>query len=110
MKCRKTATNLQPPLPVRNERGEGGGRGAAENASSPRPSPPFGGGEGERVRACGHQAGSQRGVALVLTLIMLAVITVITVIFLATARRNRASTTVRIDQTTAEFAAPWRER
>ncbi len=47
----------------------------------------------------------QRGVALVLTLIMLAVITVITVIFLATARRNRASTTVRIDQTTAEIAA-----
>src|SRR5688572_4014438 len=47
----------------------------------------------------------QRGVALVLTLIMLAVITVVTVIFLATARRNRSSTTVRIDQTTAEFAA-----
>ncbi len=43
--------------------------------------------------------------ALVLTLIMLAVITVITVIFLATARRNRSTTTVRIDQTTAEFAA-----
>ena len=43
--------------------------------------------------------------ALVLTLIMLAVITTITVIFLATARRNKSSTTVRIDQTTAEFAA-----
>jgi hypothetical protein len=47
----------------------------------------------------------QRGVALVLTLIMLAVITVVTVIFLATARRNRSATIVRIDQTTAEFAA-----
>jgi hypothetical protein len=47
----------------------------------------------------------RRGVALVLTLIMLAVITIVTVIFLATARRNRSSTTVRIDQTTAEFAA-----
>lgn len=48
---------------------------------------------------------SQRGVALVLTLIMLAIITVVTVVFLATARRNRISTTVRSDQIAAEHAA-----
>jgi hypothetical protein len=48
---------------------------------------------------------AQRGVALVLTLIMLAIITVVVVVFLATARRNRSSTTVRKDQTDAEFAA-----
>src|SRR3989475_2901121 len=42
------------PLPARNERGEGGGRGVADetsgghkSTSSPRPSPPFHGGEGE---------------------------------------------------------------
>ena len=35
---------------------------------------------------------------------MLAIITVVTVVFLATAGRNRASTTVRVDQTTAELA------
>jgi hypothetical protein len=48
---------------------------------------------------------SERGVALILTLIMLAIITIVTVVFLATTSRNRASTTVRIDQTTAEIAA-----
>ena len=47
---------------------------------------------------------SQRGVALVLTLIMLAIITIVTVVFLAAARRNRQSSTVRKDQTDAEFA------
>jgi hypothetical protein len=50
------------------------------------------------------RAASQRGVALILTLIMLAIITIVTVVFLATTSRNRQSTTVRIDQTTAEFA------
>jgi hypothetical protein len=49
--------------------------------------------------------GSSRGVALVLTLIMLAIITVVTVVFLATARRQRQTTTVRLDQTAAEYAA-----
>jgi len=49
--------------------------------------------------------GNQRGVALVLTLIMLAIITIVVVVLLATARRNRQSTTVRIEQTAAEFAA-----
>src|SRR5690242_13939241 len=48
---------------------------------------------------------SQRGVALVMTLIMLAVITVVVVVFLASARRNRLSTTLRQHQTDAEFAA-----
>jgi hypothetical protein len=50
-------------------------------------------------------ARADRGVALILTLIMLAIITIVVVVFLATTSRNRASTTVRIDQTTAEFAA-----
>lgn len=49
------------------------------------------------------RAASQRGVALILTLIMLAIITIVTVVFLATTSRNRASTTVRIDQTGAEL-------
>jgi len=44
-------------------------------------------------------------VALVLTLIMLAIITIVTVVFLATARRQRQSTTVRLDQTSSEQAA-----
>ena len=40
------------PLPVRNERGEGHGEGFPENhASSPQPSPPFDGGEGEATSA-----------------------------------------------------------
>ncbi len=98
MKCRKTATNLQIPAhePVPGIRG---GRGLA--SFFPSPSAP-----NSRVSSGWFRyIGSQRGVALVLTLIMLAVITIITVLFLATARRNRSSTTVRIDQTTAEFAA-----
>ena len=48
---------------------------------------------------------SQRGVALVITLIMLALITVITVVFLATARRDRSSTIVAGSFTDAELAA-----
>ncbi|HTD66765.1 MAG TPA: hypothetical protein VK846_09590 [Candidatus Limnocylindria bacterium] len=48
---------------------------------------------------------SQRGVALVLTLIMLAIITIVVVVFLATTRRNRQSVTVRQAQTDAEHAA-----
>ncbi len=56
------------------------------------------------LRGEGGRANSQRGVALILTLIMLAIITIVTVVFLATASRNRQSTTVRIDQTASEFA------
>lgn len=48
---------------------------------------------------------SQRGVALVITLIMLALITVITVVFLATARRDRSSTIQYGSSTDAELAA-----
>src|SRR5688572_22708810 len=48
---------------------------------------------------------SQRGVALVMTLIMLAIITVVVVVFLASARRTRLSTSLRQHQTDAEFAA-----
>jgi hypothetical protein len=51
------------------------------------------------------ERGSQRGVALVLTLIMLAIITVVTVIFLATARRHRQASVVQREVTQAEFAA-----
>src|SRR4051812_4823500 len=47
----------------------------------------------------------QRGVALVITLIMLAIITVIAVIFLGIARRNRVSISLRSSQTDAESAA-----
>jgi hypothetical protein len=46
----------------------------------------------------------QRGVALVITLIMLAIITLITVIFLGIARRNRAGVSLRSAQTDAELA------
>src|SRR6266487_1223615 len=47
----------------------------------------------------------QRGVALVITLIMLAVITFMAVTFLAVSRREAGSVTVTRDQTTARLAA-----
>jgi hypothetical protein len=48
---------------------------------------------------------SQRGVALVITLIMLSVITVIAVAFLAISRRERASVTQKANSVDAELAA-----
>src|SRR6187549_2940776 len=54
-------------------------------------------------KATHAHAPSERGVALILTLIMLAIITIVTVVFLATTSRNRASTTIRVDQTAAEL-------
>ena len=48
---------------------------------------------------------SQRGVALVVTLILLSVITIIAVAFLAVSRRERASVTGSADLVTAEQAA-----
>ncbi len=48
---------------------------------------------------------SQRGVALVITLIMLSLMTVLTVVFVALARRERASVTATQDLTDAELAA-----
>jgi hypothetical protein len=54
---------------------------------------------------CTPKSKPQRGVALVLTLIMLAIITVVVVVLLATARRNRQSTTQRAEQIAAENAA-----
>ena len=48
---------------------------------------------------------SQRGVALVLTLIMLAMVTVMAVLFLGTSRRERASVTVNANLTDAKLAA-----
>ncbi len=46
---------------------------------------------------------SQRGVALVITLIMLSVVTVMTVLFLAVSRRERTSVSVTGDQTDARL-------
>jgi len=97
MKCRKTTTLGAPAscrLVPRSRTGKLAGR---------MPTLPAVGGKLKLGLQRGLQR--QRGVALVITLIMLAVITIITVLFLATAQRNRSSTTVRIDQTTAEFAA-----
>jgi hypothetical protein len=48
---------------------------------------------------------SQRGVALVITLIMLSVITFLTVAFLAISRRDRASVTTSISQTDSHLMA-----
>jgi hypothetical protein len=48
---------------------------------------------------------SQRGVALVLTLIMLAIITVVTVAFLASSRRSRQTTQVLLEQSNAEHGS-----
>ena len=48
---------------------------------------------------------SQRGVALVITLIMLSVITFLAVAFLAVSRRDRASVTTSLNQTDSRFMA-----
>ncbi len=48
---------------------------------------------------------AQRGVALVITLIMLSVITFLTIAFLAISRRDRASVTTSINQTDARLMA-----
>jgi hypothetical protein len=48
---------------------------------------------------------SQRGVALIITLIMLAVITFLATTFLVLSRHERGSVTTNTDQTTARFAA-----
>ena len=67
------------------------------------------GGEGVGDASCKPRflqaRSSQRGVALVLTLIMLALITIVAVVFLATTRRNRLATGIQSDRTDAEFAA-----
>ena len=59
----------------------------------------------QTVSSCAGMRRRERGVALVLTLIMLSVIVIVTVVFLLTTRRNRASISTRIDQTSAEYAA-----
>ena len=51
------------------------------------------------------KSNSQRGVALVITLIMLAMVTFMAVIFLGVSRRERASVTVTADQTDAKLMA-----
>lgn len=48
---------------------------------------------------------SQRGVALVITLLMLAIITLITVVFLATAKRDSSATNQALALTDAEQSA-----
>src|SRR5215213_4139248 len=50
---------------------------------------------------------SQRGVALVITLLMLAIITIVAVLFLGIARRNRAGVSLKSSQTDAEFATEY---
>ncbi len=50
---------------------------------------------------------SQRGVALVITLMMLAIITILVVVFLGLARRNRAGVALRGSQTEAQYAAEY---
>ncbi len=62
--------------------------------------------EGERadlaVRAPGQHA---RGVALVITLILISVITFLAITFLALARRERGQVSTTLEQSTAQFAA-----
>ena len=48
---------------------------------------------------------SQRGVALVITLIMLAIVLIMAVLFLGISRRERASVTANVELTTAKYAA-----
>ena len=48
---------------------------------------------------------SQRGIALVTTLIMLSIVVLMAVAFLAVSRRERASVAVTQDQTTAKYVA-----
>src|SRR5271154_2158279 len=48
---------------------------------------------------------SQQGVALIITLILLAVVTVMAVAFLATSRRERGAVTTTTDTATARLAA-----
>ena len=48
---------------------------------------------------------SQRGVALVITLIMLAIVLVMAVLFLGISRRERAAVTANVELTTAKNAA-----
>jgi hypothetical protein len=59
----------------------------------------------EPARPVAPGCRSERGVALVITLIMLAVITTLAVAFLATSRRERASVVVTADLTGAKLAA-----
>ena len=48
---------------------------------------------------------SQRGVALVITLIMLAIVLIMAVLFLGISRRERASVTGNVELNTAKYAA-----
>src|SRR4051812_42455499 len=50
------------------------------------------------------EASRERGVALIITLIMLSVITFMAVTFLVLSRREKGSVTLASDQTTARFA------
>src|SRR5438874_1244942 len=52
-------------------------------------------------------ANSQRGVALVVTLLMLSVVTVVAVAFLALSRRERSSVSQTINLSDARFMADW---
>ena len=56
-------------------------------------------------RPPGIGGGGRRGIALVITLIMLAVVTVMAVIFLGISRRERTSVSVSVDMVTAQLMA-----
>ena len=60
---------------------------------SPRPSP--------NGRGCGFQENAQRGVALVITLLMLSVITFLAIAFLSMTKRDRSAVTATLDVDTA---------
>jgi hypothetical protein len=64
-------------------------------------------GKREKGRRAGRRAGgaSRRGIALVITLIMLSVTLVMAIAFLALARRERSSVSTGTDTTTAKLAA-----
>src|SRR5688572_32987050 len=52
-----------------------------------------------------HHNKSQRGIALVITLVMLAIVTVMAIVFLGVSRRERASVKVVEDIATASYMA-----
>lgn len=60
---------------------------------------------GSRSAVRSPSVSSQRGMALIITLILLSVITFLAVTFLALSRREKGAVTVMTEQTTAKFAA-----
>src|SRR5947207_748469 len=102
MKCRNSQSIMggagDSPAPVGGSPSGMAAAGMTDGAFSLTgrsfPLPPGGSPDGTGQWPVLPRARSQRGVALVLTLIMLAIITIVVVVFLATTRRNRQSVTV----------------